>query len=665
MRPIIRSLLVLVVLGAGVLAYARPAVADPGIGSDAAFPIGGAAANTVLEPVAGAPVLGPLVPPPATRITSLISPPNPPAFGETEDISYGDETILLGPLFLEFSVGVTAGGAMSTGHPGTPLVAPPAFTLANESGLIAPVGDGATMADVYISAGPLFGPPPCGPIGPNFQILDDDGAGPISPRLGLNMPPGPGVGPGASNLDAYDRTEEVPLVRPAPATGGAPVPATGIIFFTIDGPTAAGWAGGPIPAPGGGVALPTASDILAWNPAIGGPVIYATAGALGLLAGPDNVDALAVTRMPPAPPLPPFGPGFDFEPPGTAVIAFSLAPGSPSLSPTSGGAAATPLAPPCFPPGTGTAGDTWFVAGPVPVGGAAPYIHAEALGLNTIRSGGFADDNLDALDLCNGFMGSDIDGDFIDDACDFDKDGDGTGNFIDPDDDGDGFGDPQQTLHLGPANTVAAMDNCPMVPNPGQANADGNFVDTSPPYVMAIDDKTWPFTDAFGDACDTDDDNDGILDAVETGGPPCASASAATLPLVRDSDGDRALDGAECSLGTDPAIAASVPALAACGAAGDADGDKVSNRVEFCYYGSSTGSTDSDGDLALDGAKDGCEVGSINADRIVNSLDQGKLALGIISLGYHVGSDLNKDGVLNSIDQGLMAQYIVPPGQCP
>jgi hypothetical protein len=205
-----------------------------------------------------------------------------------------------------------------------------------------------------------------------------------------------------------------------------------------------------------------------------------------------------------------------------------------------------------------------------------------------------------------------------------------------------------------------------MVPNPGQENSDGNFVDTSPPYALATDDRTWPMSDMFGDACDTDDDNDGIADGAETGGPPCASATAATLPLVRDTDGDRALDGPECTLGTDPASALSFPPLAACGAAGDADGDKISNRIEACYYGSSTGSTDSDTDVALDGANDGCEVASVNGDRIVNSIDQGKLASGISgAVVYHVGVDLNKDGILNSIDQGIMASFIVPPGQCP
>jgi hypothetical protein len=234
--------------------------------------------------------------------------------------------------------------------------------------------------------------------------------------------------------------------------------------------------------------------------------------------------------------------------------------------------------------------------------------------------------------------------------------------------DADAFAQAAQPFHRGPSNTDATKDNCLFDTNPGQENADGNHVDTSPPYVAAVDDKTWPMSDALGDACDTDRDNDGLSDAVEATGSACTGT--ATNPLLFDTDGDRARDGAECSVGTNPTLAASAPTLVQCGAAGDADGDKIQNRLEFCYYGTSTTNVDSDGDapggLDGDGGKDGCEVASINSDQVVNSGDQGKMgSVILLAVPYHSGVDLNKDGFVNSGDQGIMASFISPPGQCP
>jgi len=209
-----------------------------------------------------------------------------------------------------------------------------------------------------------------------------------------------------------------------------------------------------------------------------------------------------------------------------------------------------------------------------------------------------------------------------------------------------------------------AIDNCAGASNPGQENGDRNFVDNSPPYSSATDDRTWPMSDGQGDACDGDDDNDGLSDADEISGTGCGGI--VTDGALRDTDGDRYLDGAECARGSDPASALSFPSPASCGAAGDQDGDRLSDRVETCFYATSVASTDTDGDRTLDGGTDGCEVVSVNGDRLVNSGDQGMLATGVAgSVAYHVNIDLNKDGTLNSGDQGLMASFIVPAGQCP
>jgi|CXWL01.1.fsa_nt_gi lysophospholipase L1-like esterase len=236
-----------------------------------------------------------------------------------------------------------------------------------------------------------------------------------------------------------------------------------------------------------------------------------------------------------------------------------------------------------------------------------------------------------------------------------------------PDGDADGFLDGSLAVHTGPANLNTATDNCVGIANSAQLNSDGNFIDQTPPSTQ--DDKTWPMSDAAGDACDPDDDNDGLLDTTESGGPPCPSASAVTSVVTADTDGDRILDGAECTLGTNPNDNASKPSPAQCGPSADADGDRLSDRAEVCGYNTSPANTDTDGDRTLDGARDGCEAASFNGDRAVNSGDQLLLVLEILreptpSLRL-VGYDANKDGAVNSGDQLLVVQFFSPTGQCP
>ncbi len=229
----------------------------------------------------------------------------------------------------------------------------------------------------------------------------------------------------------------------------------------------------------------------------------------------------------------------------------------------------------------------------------------------------------------------------------------------------DYYMDPPAVAHQGPANPDAAFDNCPDTPNPIQTNTSGNYIDHSPPFNANVDDKTWPNSDAAGDACDSDDDNDGISDADEASGAACTPA-VATNPLLRDTDADRFLDGAECALGTNPTSSASKPLVTACGSTTDVDGDKLTERVEICFYGTDPNNSDTDGDKALDGAKDGCEAASFNGDRIVNVADMGMLATAITNPAFRVVSvDVNKDGVWNPADQGLVASFISPSGQCP
>jgi len=219
-----------------------------------------------------------------------------------------------------------------------------------------------------------------------------------------------------------------------------------------------------------------------------------------------------------------------------------------------------------------------------------------------------------------------------------------------------------------------AADNCPNNANPLQEHSDRNFIDQTPPSTQ--DDRTWPNSDPTGDACDTDDDNDGIVDTLEPAG---CNASGALSPTNRDTDGDRFLDGAECAVGTNPALNTSKPTIAACAAylgvasTADTDGDRLRDHIEFCNY--NTDPNDADTDKDQDGfpttglAKDGCEAASFNNDRIVTSGDQLLLAIEIArevtpSLRL-VSMDINKDGVVSSGDQLLQVQFMDPPGQCP
>jgi hypothetical protein len=216
-----------------------------------------------------------------------------------------------------------------------------------------------------------------------------------------------------------------------------------------------------------------------------------------------------------------------------------------------------------------------------------------------------------------------------------------------------------------------ASDNCAVVANAAQTNSDRNFIDL--PAPISFDDLTRPRSDLAGDACDTDDDNDGLLDAAEA--PGCNGSGPLNIALS-DTDGDRTLDNAECLLGTNPASAASVPP-AVVGpdadndgvpnahdpndSAVDSDGDSALDRWEFRHYNTLLTGSNTDADACGDAR----ELASVNGDQVVNSIDLGVIAsrYGLsTSPLYTVALDITKDGTINSIDLGYVAGRF---GFCP
>jgi hypothetical protein len=429
----------------GVLLLAQPAGADPSLSVSPASP--SAPPGPILDAAPGGPIYSPLPPPPPLIPLGALG--LPPA-SNIDALSYGDDVYPApAPWHVAFSVAMG-----SAGHPGSPPlpVFPNVFfeTMA---------GDGSVAADVFssfdmtLTTTPLgayaaaFPPAPCGPILSNLQIADEDGAGPFAfgtPNVGL------GLAPGLDDVDAVEMLDNsfVDFIPP----GGDLIP-DAPVFFSVDAATAAILP--PLPP---GFGANTAADVLVWDPGTATLYNWAPAPVLGLVPG-DDIDALAVGYISGAA-IPGGFAGFPDS------VSFSLAPGSPSLG---------VLGSICYGPGTGTAGDIFVMLGAPPVS----IVDAEMMGLNTFRSGGGADDDLDAIDfvLASGATG---DGDVIDDALDMDDDNDGLGDTPDvlagcspvmADTDGDGLSDYDEV--------IVYATNCALVDSDGEGCPDGVELQTA------------------------------------------------------------------------------------------------------------------------------------------------------------------------------------------
>jgi thrombospondin type 3 repeat protein len=202
-----------------------------------------------------------------------------------------------------------------------------------------------------------------------------------------------------------------------------------------------------------------------------------------------------------------------------------------------------------------------------------------------------------------------------------DADTDGIGDACDDDGDNDGVPDGE--------------DNCPLTPNEDQADYDddgvGDACDTDRDGdEIGDDDDNCPAVpnheqtdtdgDGVGDACDPDDDNDGVCDAAG-GGPGCTGGpdNCATVANAdqTDLDGDGIGD--------------------ACDA--DVDGDGVDNPADNCPRAANADQNDTD----HDGQGDACDPDDDN-DGIPDARDNCPFVANLDQ------SDLDRDGAGDACD---------------
>lgn len=552
-----------------------------------------------------------------------------PAGVGSDDVSFGNDHPSAGDSLVVFSV-----DNLSAGYP-----------LATHDVYSEALGDdGAAAADVFLASTlPAYATPwsPGCALTANSLLIDGDGLlgggndRPDAPGIGLDeSPPGPPGTAGRDDLNALEMSDNRVVDSDGDGVLDKPV------FFTV----------GSADAPLLGFSDPSGADVY-MKPARSGAVVrFASAAALGLQTA-DDIDALAVYRK---------GANTTLSSTNDRVV-FSLKPGSPSLA--------------TFPMlcggSVGNEADLWITTG----GSTQAYATAERLGLCAKRTSGLCnpfaasgDDNVDAIDIVQA-SGVDADGDGIDDA-------------VDPDDqDGDGI--------------TSFYDNCPDNYNPLQENSDSGpappfgsigFIDNGP-GVAPIDD-TVPNGDRWGDACDSDDDNDGLPDDEDVnpllGTGVCAAFAGSNdshpnpargdfnddddgdgnpAPSIGndgdddgpswDTDGDGVRDGIECQLGTNPRDRTSTPTPAQCGGTSDADLDGLSAAAEFCKWGTDPDVYDSDGD----GLHDCIEANDNNGDNVQNfagdTVNNANAANG--DIGKTLDFDLNGDGFVNFAGDSILS----------
>ena len=187
------------------------------------------------------------------------------------------------------------------------------------------------------------------------------------------------------------------------------------------------------------------------------------------------------------------------------------------------------------------------------------------------------------------------------------------------------------------------------------------------PPSTSSDDTTWINSDTAGDACDTDDDNDGLTDAAEAVG---CNGSGPLNPLVRDTDGDRFLDGAECARAANPGSAASTPtARLLRHHRRSGRRPPLQPRRDLLHELKPQQRRHRRG-RRHQRRKDGCEAASLNIDRVVNSARpaaaRARRSSRVLGGGTPMTNfDINKDGNINSADQVIVGDSSSPAGPVP
>jgi len=186
-----------------------------------------------------------------------------------------------------------------------------------------------------------------------------------------------------------------------------------------------------------------------------------------------------------------------------------------------------------------------------------------------------------------------------------------------PDSDSDGLKDYRE-IELGadPADpdtdddgALDGSDNCVLVSNPGQENADNRIGNGT---GIPGDDATVPNGDSLGDACETDGDmdNDGIPDGSDTdpGGDVTYDDNNDGVMCPADTADDGPSWDSDCDAKRDGWVSA-------CGStSADTDTDGLKDAWENCKWGTNPAVLDSDGDTLGD-----CkEAADVDGNGVVN-----------------------------------------------